>query len=137
MNRQSCCTKMQASWFRILKISLTSYALSTFIAELGYSANASCVSTPQEITNAFGSASSTYTLLSPQQQTYLLSQAQIVLDPSATPDQKSSATEIGLMVLSGPTGAGGRLMALVSEIGKMMSEPYAFDVFAPIRSTSA
>lgn len=68
--------------------------------------------------------------LSLDQQRMTLQQAAIVTGPSSDAD-KDRAREIIRMIAAQPAGAGGRLGQLMLELGKAISEPYKFDVFAP------
>jgi len=105
-------------------------ALKTFISELRNSTNTSSVTIPQDVLNAFGNEAATFPLLGPQQQAYILALAEMVLMPMVPDIQKNQARTTGVAILNSPAGPGGRLLTLISEIGQMLSEPYAFDVFA-------
>jgi hypothetical protein len=86
---------------------------------------------PQQVSTVFGPAAVNFPLLTPQQQSFVLWQAQLASSTDATKEQKKAATDAGLQVLSSAQGAGGRLLKLVQDLSTMMSQPYAFDVFAP------
>ena len=86
---------------------------------------------PQDVSSVFGPAAVNFPLLTPQQQSFILFQAQLASANDATQEQKDAAKQAGLEVLSSAQGAGGRLLKLVKDISSMIAEPYAFDVFAP------
>ncbi len=85
---------------------------------------------PQEVGVAFPDAEPLWNAMSLAQQMSLQQQAAIVNGP-VSDEQKRQARATARFVLNHPQGPGGRLAGLLLELGKSLSEPYAFDVFAP------
>ena len=69
--------------------------------------------------------------LSPDQQYWVWEKAAIVKSHDTTDEQKAEATKIAYAILNNPAGPAGRIATLLYKLGLALSEPYAFDVFAP------
>jgi hypothetical protein len=69
--------------------------------------------------------------LSPEQQYWVWEQAAIVNDSSRTDVEKAQAKKVAYAILNNPAGPASRIATLLYKLGQALSEPYAFDVFAP------
>lgn len=69
--------------------------------------------------------------LSPEQQYWVWEQAAIVNDSSRTDEERAQAKKIAYAILNNPAGPASRIATLLYKLGLALSEPYAFDVFAP------
>ena len=93
-------------------------------------APAGVASTPSGLAqNAFPGVLAAWNNLSRSQQIVIEQQA--ILYSNGDADQKQQAARVVQIVLENPQGSGGRLANLLTKLGKALSEPYAFDVFAP------
>lgn len=85
---------------------------------------------PPAVQAAAPEVAAIWSSLSLDQQRMILQQAAILTGPSSDED-KARARAVIRAIASQPSGPGGRLAQLMLELGKALSEPYAFDVFAP------
>lgn len=88
-----------------------------------------CVDASNEVRGAFPQVAGKWSGLSSDQQMFI----EQLADQWHTADtpRKEALSRIVDNILLHPTGPGGRLAGLMLELGQMMAEPYAFDVFAP------
>jgi hypothetical protein len=87
-----------------------------------------CIAASDAVRTAFPDAVAKWSTLSQDEQLFV---SKLADEWSTADDQKKKALENTVAsVLLHPTGPGGRLAGLMLELGKMMQEPYAFDVFA-------
>src|SRR5262249_2557168 len=85
---------------------------------------------PAEISNAFPEVTLFWGELTTEQRSAIQNQVAII-NSNATKDQKDGARKVITSILQIAEGRVGRLQRLILEIGRALSEPYAFDVFAP------
>ena len=86
---------------------------------------------PVHILSVFPNASAIWALLSGEQRHVIDQAAQVVLNPNKPKAEKDQQKKIAEEIMASPAGPAGRLARLLLEMGKALSEPYAFDVFAP------
>jgi len=79
--------------------------------------------------NAFPDINPLWPTLTREQQ--ILIENQAVLWANGDTDQKQQAVKVVQIISSTPQGPGARLASLLLNLDKALSEPYAFDVFAP------
>lgn len=80
---------------------------------------------------AFPDAQTWWRYLSLEQKAQLNEQAGIILGSSTPEDVRARAKATGEFIMNHPAAAPGRLATMTIELGKMLAEPYVFDVFAP------
>jgi hypothetical protein len=86
---------------------------------------------PSDVGMAFPEVALFWNELTAAQQAIVLSKAAIINDENATRQDKDQARKDIATILRAPESAAGRVARLILEIGDAISEPYAFDVFAP------
>jgi len=93
----------------------------------------SAVAVPVNVQRFFPNASSVWWFLSYNQQNLVYQQAEILanLFPNISTDRRKRADDIVERAIRNPEGQASKLEKLILEMGIALSEPYAFDVFAP------
>jgi hypothetical protein len=109
-------------------------ALTTFMKETEYVVGDATVSTfPFEVAHWFPQLEPIWEQLSETQRATAIGYAEDVtkfqMDPSWTA-MFAKHTEAVEAMVAAPAGSGGKIRRLLNELGKAMSEPHAFDVFA-------
>jgi len=89
------------------------------------------VSTPPEVSMAYPEAGLFWNHLTSTQQSTIVQLTKIINDSNASREQKEEAKKNIADILKVPEGSAGRLTRLMLELGNALSEPYAFDIFAP------
>jgi hypothetical protein len=85
---------------------------------------------PPDVISAYPGVTGAWGLLSPDQQSVVQSQANVI-NSNVTQDEKDAARKTIAGIVQAAEGRVGRLQKLILELGRALSEPYAFDVFAP------
>lgn len=84
---------------------------------------------PPNVAQYCSQALAVWTLLSPEQQQAVSDDADAM--QSASTDDRATLQAQVLKIIENPQGNASRLSRLIGEIGEYLSEPYAFDIFAP------
>jgi hypothetical protein len=84
-----------------------------------------------EVLAAFPEVQLFWAYLSDQQRDAIRQQVSIVNDADASRGDKEQARKTVVAILEARESAAGRLTRLIVKLGEALSEPYAFDIFAP------
>lgn len=86
---------------------------------------------PPQVTAIYPFALHTFPLLSSEQQLTLFNEIKLYNNTSLTDEERERHRITGQYILENPDGPGGRIAKLIYRLNLALSEPYAFDVFAP------